>query len=57
MLDKAGFSGTSFSPHSIRHSFACWHIARGCNVKWLQQQMGHASITVTLDVYGDWRAF
>ena len=23
-------------------------------MKWLQQQMGHASITVTLDVYGDW---
>ena len=55
MLDVAGFKeGSGFSPHSMRHSFACWHIARGCNVKWLQQQMGHASITVTLDVYGDW---
>jgi integrase len=38
----------------MRHSFACWHIAKGRNAKWLQQQLGHSSITITFDVYGDW---
>jgi hypothetical protein len=36
-----------------RHTFACLHIAAGCNPKWLQQQLGHSSIQITLDVYGD----
>jgi integrase len=51
-LKLAGLTG--LSPHSMRHSFACWHIARHCNVKWLQQQMGHSSIGITLDLYGSW---
>lgn len=42
------------TPHSMRHSFACLHIANGCNPKWLQQQMGHSSIKVTLDYYAKW---
>ena len=54
MLRLAGLADTGLSPHSMRHSFACWHIARGRNAKWLQQQLGHASITITYDVYGDW---
>ena len=43
-----------FTPHSMRHSFATMHIKQGKSPKWLQQQMGHSSIKVTLDVYGDW---
>src|SRR5262249_38726847 len=54
VLRLAGLEGTRFSPHSMRHSFACWHIARKCSAKWLQQQMGHSSIGVTLDTYGHW---
>ena len=38
----------------MRHSFATMHIKQGKAPKWLQQQMGHSSIKVTLDVYGDW---
>jgi integrase len=38
----------------MRHTFACIHIAKGCQPKWLQQQMGHSSISVTLDRYADW---
>jgi integrase len=44
------------SPHSLRHTFAVMHILDGCDPKWLQQQMGHASIKLTYDVYGDWFA-
>jgi len=54
MLARAGLAHTGFTPHSMRHSFASWHIARGCSVKWLQQQLGHASAAFTLDVYGGW---
>jgi integrase len=53
MLRVAGLDGLELSPHSMRHSFACWHIAEGRNPKWIQQQLGHASITITFDIYGD----
>src|SRR5262249_35325384 len=42
--------------YSMRHTFAVTHILdEGEGVaKWLQQQMGHSSISTTLDVYADW---
>jgi integrase len=51
ILTRAGLAHTGFSPHALRHTFACLHIAAGCNPKWLQQQLGHASISITLDLY------
>ena len=53
MVQRAGLGSTGFSPHSMRHSFASWHIARGRNAKWVQQQLGHATIGITLDLYAD----
>jgi integrase len=38
--------------HECRHTFASLMIAAGVNPKALQTFMGHASITVTLDLYG-----
>ena len=38
--------------HECRHTFASLMIAAGVNLKALQVFMGHASITVTLDLYG-----
>ena len=38
--------------HECRHTFASLMIAAGVNGKALQTFMGHASITVTLDLYG-----
>lgn len=38
----------------MRHSFASWHIVRGRNAKWVQQQLGHATIGITLDLYANW---
>jgi integrase len=54
VLQLAGLEDYEYTPHSMRHFFACFHIARGKSPKWIQQQMGHSSITVTLDIYGDW---
>ena len=54
LLRLAGLDGRGLSLHSMRHTFASLNILRGCNQKWLQQQMGHATIGITLDTYGRW---
>ena len=54
ILRLAGLANTGLSCHSMRHTFACLHIANGKNPEWIQQQLGHSSIKITYDVYGDW---
>lgn len=38
--------------HDLRHTHAAWMIAAGVSLTALQHRLGHASITVTSDVYG-----
>lgn len=38
--------------HEARHTAASVMIAAGINIKALSEFMGHASITITLDLYG-----
>ena len=38
--------------HDLRHTYATLMVAAGAHAKYLQVQMGHASIRVTLDLYG-----
>lgn len=40
------------TPHELRHTAASLLIAEGASPKSVQAQLGHASITVTLDIYG-----
>lgn len=49
-LRRAGLRHVSF--HSLRHSNASMRILAGQNLKYLSTQLGHASISMTLDVYG-----
>ena len=49
-LRQAGLRQVSF--HSLRHSNASMRIQAGQNIKYVQTQMGHASINITLDIYG-----
>ncbi len=49
-LERAGLRHVSF--HSLRHTNASMRIRCGQNVKFIQTQLGHSSIKVTLDVYG-----
>lgn len=49
-LRNAGLTQVSF--HSLRHSNASMRIQAGQNIKYIQSQMGHASINITLDIYG-----
>jgi integrase len=41
-----------FRIHDLRHTFASMHLQQRAQIKWIQLQMGHHSINVTLDIYG-----
>jgi integrase len=43
---------TQFSVHDLRHFYASLQIEGGMQAKELQAVMGHASIKITMDVYG-----
>ena len=38
--------------HDLRHTYASMLIAQGAHPKYIQAQLGHASIQTTLDRYG-----
>ena len=40
-----------FTPHDLRHTTASLAVSAGANVKALQRLLGHASASMTLDVY------
>jgi len=43
-----------FTPHCLRHTFASLLLQRGESPVYVQRQLGHASITLTVDTYGRW---
>ena len=49
-LRRAGLRAVSF--HSMRHTNASLRIQAGQNIKYLSSQLGHASVNMSLDVYG-----
>ncbi len=48
-LKRAGAPRIRF--HDLRHTYASLMIAQGENIKYIQNQLGHSSPTVTLNVY------
>ena len=52
-LKAAGLS-FHFSPHSLRHTFALLLLQQGESPAYVQRQLGHASIQLTVDTYGKW---
>lgn len=41
------------TPHTLRHTAASLAVSAGANVKAVQRMLGHASASMTLDVYSD----
>jgi integrase len=39
-------------PHAMRHSYATWLLEAGADIRWVKDQMGHASIAETEGTYG-----
>jgi integrase len=54
-LKRAGLPA-HFTPHSLRHTFCSLLIAQGESPVYVQQQAGHASVQMTVGVYGSWFA-
>lgn len=48
---EVGLEG--LTPHELRHTAASLAVSAGANVKAVQRMLGHASASVTLDVYAD----
>lgn len=48
-LDQAGLKHVTI--HSLRHFYASNMLASGCSIKFLQHALGHASASMTLNVY------
>ena len=38
--------------HAMRHTFASLHLQNGASLAWVQKQLGHRSMDITLNVYG-----
>jgi integrase len=49
-VTRSGLAPLRF--HDLRHTYAALMIRAGAHPKLLQSQMGHASIRITLDLYG-----
>jgi integrase len=50
LLAKAGLPYRRY--HSTRHTYATWLLEDGADLRWVQSQMGHATIGQTADTYG-----
>jgi integrase len=58
-LERAGIAregehGRRRDFHSFRHTFARIALEGGAEITWVQRQLGHSSITLTVDLYGEW---
>ena len=49
-LEKAGLRRFRF--HDLRHTFGSQLIQNGASLTYVKEQMGHSSISVTVDIYG-----
>jgi len=53
-IPRVGERGRARTFHSFRHTFARIALESGAQIDWVRRQLGHSSITLTVDVYGEW---
>ena len=53
VLEVAGLP-PHHTPHALRHTFGSLLVASGTSIAYVRDQLGHASIQMTVDVYGSW---
>lgn len=53
-VPRRGEHGRNRTFHSFRHTFARITLENGAEITWVQQQLGHQSIGLTVDTYGRW---
>jgi integrase len=53
-IPRMGERGRKRDFHSFRHTFARIALEGGAEIVWAQRQLGHSSITLTVDTYGHW---
>ena len=53
-IPREGEHGRKRDFHSFRHTFARIGLEHGAEITWVQRQLGHSSVTLTVDVYGHW---
>ena len=46
-------NGFSCTFHDLRHTFATMMIGNGCDVRTVASYLGHASVSMTPDIYAD----
>lgn len=51
LLERAGLSDQGFTFHALRHTFATTLLRQNVNPKIVQHQLGHATISQTMDTY------
>jgi integrase len=42
------------NPHDLRHSYATALLMDHYSPAYVQKQLGHSSISITVDIYGHW---
>ncbi len=53
-IPREGEHGRLRTMHSFRHTFARIALEQGTPIVWVKEQLGHASIDLTVDTYGSW---
>ena len=53
-LAAAGGAGLTKAPrfHDLGHTYFAWAVADGADLRYIQAQLGHESITTTIGTYG-----
>ena len=51
---KAAKLPQHFTPHCLRHTYASILLADGVSPVYVQEQLGHATIELTVSTYGRW---